>query len=660
MPHEGRQDLLGCYVTFVIPLSLTGFGVEGYICMKNDDFHADGVSLARQLIGEGCYAEALAALRRAVVPSQDFGVQTKAARLVAKIPPAERGKPIRIALLASSTLDQFADLLKLWLALEGFAAEIWIAPFDTSHAQVLDKESELYRFQPDIVWLFNTYRDARIEVGLGDAGGVEAAVAATVAGRLSLWHALRANCSAAILDNNADIPASDLMGNFAGQVIWSQRNALRRFNLELAAVVPSGVTLVDFEHISSFYGKKNWVDRRYWYHSKHAVNFDLQGVVAFVGARIIGAMKGLAKKCVVLDLDNTLWGGVIGDDGVEGIRLGVGADGEAFVDMQLWARSLKDRGIILAVCSKNELDIAKDAFERHPDMQLKLDDIAVFRANWENKADNIRYIAQTLNIGLDSLVFVDDNPVERNLVRHNLPMVAVPELPEDPAEFLSAIEAELLFETVSFSQEDTERSRFYRENTERAAQMATFSDQAEYLTWLNQTAETGDLDRVNLPRMAQLVNKSNQFNLTTIRYSEADLTNIAGSPDSRVRYYRLVDRYGDNGLISVVVLRKTAAGALEVNLWVMSCRVLARTMEEFIFNDILSVAKELGCNSVVGLFRPTAKNKLVVGLYGRLGLTKLSESPVETLWRLELGVGLDRRNTYVAAGNAETRDLADA
>ena len=631
-----------------------------FVRMKKESRPADEIALVRQLIAEGSYEQALALLRSQVAPAEDFSVQAKAARLVSKIPASALGKPVRVALLASSTLDQFSDLLKLWLAFEGFAAEIWIASFDTMHAQVLDKESELYRFQPDVIWLFNTHRDVRIEVALGDTSGVGAAVAAAVAGRTSLWNALKANCSAAILDNNADIPVSDVLGNFAGQAAWSRRNLLRRFNLELAAAAPSGVTIVDFEHLSSEYGKRGWVDRRYWYHSKHAINFQAQGAVAFVGARTIGAMKGLAKKCVVLDLDNTLWGGVIGDDGIEGIRLGVGADGEAYVDIQLWARSLKERGIILAVCSKNEHDIAKDAFERHPDMQLKFDDIAVFRANWENKADNIRYIAETLNIGLDSLVFVDDNPVERNLVRQNLRMVAVPELPEDPAEYLSAIEAELYFETVSFSHEDTERSGFYRDNAARAAQMATFTDQGEYLTYLDQAAEAGDLDRVNLARMAQLVNKSNQFNLTTIRYTESELIHLAAETGSRVRYYRLTDRYGDNGLISVVVLKKIGQDVLEVDLWVMSCRVLARTMEEFIFNDIVEVARALGCSVVVGRFRPTAKNKLVAGLYERLGLTKESESSEETVWRLALDGEPAARRTYVTAAHVNKGELADA
>ena len=619
--------------------------------MENEPGQGEGVGLARQLIGEGSYQQALALLRSTVAPAQDFSAQAKAARLVSKIPAAALGKSMRVALLGSSTLDQFSDLLKLWLAFEGFAAQFWIAPFDTMHAQVLDKDSELYRFRPDVIWLFNTHRDVHMDVAPGDASAVEAAVGAAVAGRVGLWTALQCNCAAAILDNNADIPMSDVLGNFAGQAAWSRRNMLRRFNLELAAAAPAGVSIVDLEHLSSEYGKRSWVDRRYWYHSKNAISFDALGAIAFAGSRTIGAIKGLAKKCVVLDLDNTLWGGVVGDDGIEGIRLGVGADGEAYVDIQLWARSLKERGVILAVCSKNEHDIAKDAFERHPDMQLKFDDIAVFRANWENKADNIRYIAETLNIGLDALVFVDDNPVERGLVRESLPMVAVPELPQDPAEYVAAIEAQLYFETVGFSTEDAQRPGLYRENAARAAQQAIFTDQSQYLAHLNQVAEAGDLDRVNLARMAQLVNKSNQFNLTTIRYSESDLIRLAAETGSRVRYYRLTDRYGDNGLISVVVLKKTGA-ALEVDLWVMSCRVLARTMEEFILNDIVEIARTLGCSVLTGRFRPTAKNKVVAGLYERLGFARISEDAEETLWQLALHGDLAARRTYISAARS--------
>jgi FkbH-like protein len=272
---------------------------------------------------------------------------------------------------------------------------------------------------------------------------------------------------------------------------------------------------------------------------------------------------------------------------------------------------------------------------------------------------NERYHVDDASLVRQLLVFIDDNPVERNLVQ-NLRMVAVPELPEDPTGYLSAIEAELYFETVSFSQEDTERSGFYRENAARAAQMATFTDQGEYLIWLNQAAEAGDFDRVNLARMAQPVNKSNQFNLTTIRYSESELIHLAAETGSRVRYYRLMDRFGDNGLISVVVLKKIGQDVLEVDLWVMSCRVLVRTIEVFIFNDMVEVARTLGCNVVLGRYRPSAKNKLVVGLYERLGLTKVSESSEETVWRLALDGDLAARRTYVTAAHVNEGELADA
>jgi FkbH-like protein len=611
----------------------------------------------KQEIRRQDYVSAFRSLCALMSSRDDFATQAHAAKLLSSIPVNSLElKPIRIALVGSSTLDQFADLLRLWLAVDGLAAELWIAPFDTVVPTVLDTAGELYGFNPDVVWLFSTHRDIRLSIPMGDDASVGAAVQAAVASRVLLWNALRTNLGCVVVDNNADIPANDVLGNFAGQAYWSQRNSLHRYNLELAAAATDVAIIFDLDHLSSLTGKAGWVDHRYWYHSKNAISFEALGAVALTGARMIGALKGLAKKCLVLDLDNTLWGGVIGDDGWEAIKLGAGSDGEAFVDVQRWAKRLKERGIILAVCSKNEIDIAKEPFVRHPDMHLTLDDIAVFRANWENKADNIRNIAETLNIGLDSIVFVDDNPVERNLVRHHLPMVSVPELPSDPSGYVKAIEAELYFETTTFSPEDMARARYYRDNAERSELKASFKSQEEYLRNLDMAAETGSLDSFHLPRIAQLVNKSNQFNLTTIRYTEADLLALASQNEYAVRHYKLIDRYGDNGLISVVVLKRHTGASLGIDLWVMSCRVLARTMEEFICNDIIAVARQMRCSAVVGRYLPTAKNKLVSGLYERLGFTKQSEGQDGTLWSLAVGSDTKPHVTYVADGKLSSNN----
>jgi FkbH-like protein len=422
----------------------------------------------------------------------------------------------------------------------------------------------------------------------------------------SLWTAIRSLLDGTILQNNADIPANDSLGNFAAQTSSSRRSLLRLYNLELASAAPTGVLLYDLEHFSALHGKERWADTRYWYHSKHAFPLDAYGKLAFHSARLLSALKGRARKCLVLDLDNTLWGGVIGDDGLAGIRLGNGADGEAFVHFQRWLCAMKDRGIILAVCSKNERDTAMEPFRSHPDCVLKLEDIAVFAANWTNKADNIREIAGTLNIGLDSLVFVDDNAVERDFVRTQLPDVAVPDLPQDPAGYIEAIERHHYFETTSLSAEDRNRGQLYSDNAKRAELRDSAGNITTYLRSLDMVCESGHADAFHLPRMAQLINKSNQFHLTGNRYSEAELKRLAGLPDHIVRYFKLRDRIGDNGLISVIVLLVCGC-ELQIDTWVMSCRVLGRTMEEFICNNIVDAARRANCSAVIGRYLPSGK-----------------------------------------------------
>lgn len=580
------------------------------------------------------YTAALGALSALVTPESDFSIQTRAAKLVRAIPAAALGlRPVRIAILASCTVDHFADVLKYWLTRDGFAAEIWIAPFGTITPTVLDADSGLHAFKPDLVWLFTTSRDVRLTADGSEE--VRRSVEVELQHAAMLWSTVQARLGCMILQNNADIPAVDGLGNFAGHAPWSRRNGYRLYNIELAARAGAGVAILDLEHLSALFGKARWVDHSYWYHSKHPFAFDANGVVAFAAARLIAAMKGQAKKCLVLDLDNTLWGGVIGDDGLAGIRLGSGADGEAFVDFQRYVQSLKERGVIVAVCSKNDEQAAREPFLKHPDCVLKLEDFSAFLANWDNKADNIRCIAETLNIGLDALVFVDDNPVERNLVRELLPMVAVPELPEDPSLYIGALDDQRYFETVSVSADDRERTRYYQANTERSALKTQFSDISGYLRSLRMVATAGSLDDFHRPRIAQLINKSNQFNLGGIRYTEAELAGIAARPNTAVRHYALKDRFGDNGLISAAILVEED-GVVLIDTWVMSCRVLGRTMEEFIHNDLLETARRMGGRTVVGRYIPSAKNGPVAALYQRLGFAKDAEADGTTIWRRSL------------------------
>lgn len=593
----------------------------------------------RSLAKAGDTEETFSRLRLFADPSDDFTLQAGYGRTLKSLPSdALDLRPVRVALLSSSTLEHFLDVLRFWLVMEGLDPEFYLAPFDTISQTALDPSSDLYSFSPDVVWLFSSHRDVnlRSEPGESEQSALQA-VRDSVREFQALWEAIHAKSSCSIIQNNADLPAERVFGNFEGLTPRGRANLLQRFNLELASAASTDVAVFDLEHVSSLYGKQRWADPRYWFHSKHAFSLDASGLVAFHGAKLIGAIRGTAKKCIVLDLDNTLWGGVVGDDGLEGIRLGSGAEGEAFVAFQEYMKSLKERGIILTVCSKNEEATAKEPFLHHPDMRLSLDDISVFVANWDDKPGNIREIAGILDIGLDSLVFVDDDAMQRDMVRTTLPMITVPEMPSDPADYVAAIDRLRLFETISFSDEDKGRTRMYRDNIVRREQRQNFGNLSDYLESLDMEAVVGGIDDFHLGRMAQLINKSNQFHLTGTRLTESEIESLNETPDHIVRYFTLKDKFGDNGLISVIILRREH-DSLVADTWVMSCRVLSRGMEEFICREMLSIGRAEGCRRIVGHYIPSKKNQLVTGLYERLKFTKTGEEDGgATWWELIIG-----------------------
>ena len=337
---------------------------------------------------------------------------------------------------------------------------------------------------------------------------------------------------------------------------------------------------------------------------------------------IVKALSGNIRKCVIFDLDNTIWGGVIGDDGMENIQIGELGMGHAFDALQRWLKELKQRGIILAACSKNEEDAAKQPFQEHPDMTLRLEDIAVFVANWENKVDNIKYIQQALSIGFDSMVFLDDNPFERNLVRELLPAVTVPELPEDPSLFVSYLCSLNLFETASFSEEDLQRTKQYQEEVTRGNFQKAFTSIDDYLSSLGMISVVKAFDDFSVPRVAQLTQRSNQFNLRTVRYTEAEIDRMRNSDEFVTLSFQLEDKFGDYGLIGLIILRKLKKGMAFIDTWIMSCRVLKRGMEEFIVNRMTKEARRVGIERLVGEYLPTAKNRMVKDLYPQMGFAQ--------------------------------------
>jgi FkbH-like protein len=422
-------------------------------------------------------------------------------------------------------------------------------------------------------------------------------------------------------------PAEPLFGSFDAVEPGSVNAMVSAFNAGLVDMARAkAIVLVDLACVAASVGLDHWHDAGQWHAAKMAIGPDAVPIAADAIARVLAAIRGTTRKCLVLDLDNTLWGGVIGDDGLEGIVIGQGSGrGEAFLAIQQMALALRQRGIILAVCSKNDEDVARVPFRDHPDMALRDEHIAVFVANWGDKAANLRAIASALNIGLDALVFLDDNPVERAQVRRELPMVAVPELPDDPALYPRALAAAGYFEAIAFAEDDRVRADAYRANAARAAFAGT-SDMAGYLDSLEMVADVRPFDAVNRARIAQLINKSNQFNLTTRRYTEREVAAFEADPEMKTLQIRLVDRFGDNGMIAVVILKPAGGGALVIDTWLMSCRVLGRRMEEATLTQIVAAAKACGAATIIGEYLPTAKNRMVADHYDKLGFRTVNRA----------------------------------
>lgn len=553
--------------------------------------------------------------------------------------PASFKKQMKIALLGDCATQHLAILLKALLARNGYGAEVYEAGYDTVEAEVFHPGSELYKRQPDcVILLHSTWILRNKYYGVKTA---KEGFAASEAARLqSIWTALRQNSKAAILQSNFVLPYERFFGNYDLRVarsFYATVQDLNRRILELAPEVPD-LFVNDLEALASYVGRKHWFDEKMWVLSKALCSYDFLPHAAQNMVDILLALKGAGVKCVVTDLDNTLWGGIIGDDGLQGIRLGHYEDGEAFDALQHFLLELKERGILLAVCSKNDPDKARLPFEKHPDMVLKLEDFAVFIANWQSKAENIKQIREILNIGYDAMVFLDDSAFERGVVRDEIPDMIVPELPEDPALYVKALAELNLFETTTTSETDKDRTALYREEAGRKIAAMKFSDPREYLQSLEMKITLARFDDLNLPRIVQLMQRSNQFNLLTRRFNQTECESFMKDIREYFPFYvKLRDKYGDYGLISTVVLRLNTV-RIDIEEWLMSCRVLARGVEEYTMNTVFAFAAEKGYKTVQGIYRPTEKNQMVKDFYGRFDFLKTEERPDgSTVWSLETG-----------------------
>jgi FkbH-like protein len=497
--------------------------------------------------------------------------------------------------------------------------------------EAANPESALKKFAPDVLLL-------AIDAQQATRGTADDAIREMEA----CWDTAKRNLNCVVIQQTVLNVFPALLGNNEHQLADSPHTVVARVNeLLRPAAERVGVLLLALDVFAQQEGVRAWHDAALWHRSKQEVHPRVSHLYGENVARLLAAIRGRSAKALVLDLDNTLWGGVIGDDGLEGIVLGHGnAVGESFVAFQKYAKALTTRGIVLAVCSKNDEANALSPFAEHPEMVLRRGDIAAFVANWQDKATNIRAIAEQLNLGLDALVFVDDNPFERALVRQELPMVAVPELPEDPADYVATVAAAGYFEATGVTEDDRKRSEQYQANAAREAAKSNATDLPAYLRSLEMKLIWRNFDRVGLTRIVQLINKTNQFNLTTRRYTEAD---VLAKMDAEQKQHaltlqlRLTDRFGDNGIISLLIGELDENKTLWMDTWLMSCRVLGRQVEEATLNLLAAEAKAIGAKAIGGIYLPTKKNGMVREHYGRLGFEKTEENTDgSSRWKLAL------------------------
>jgi FkbH-like protein len=551
---------------------------------------------------------------------------------------------VRLAILSSCTIDHLLPAIRIAALRRGLHIEVYAGGYGQYRQEILDSTSPLYAFDPDLILFSLTFRDTVASLPIAASSDVvEQAISNAVDELVSLWRRAKACSTAAVIQQTFLDATQPMFGSHDRLIPGAPTRIISRLNDRVAeAVSEESILLLDIERASARDGLDTWFDVTRWLQGKIEIAPQAASRYGDLVARVIGAQYGHSRKCLVLDLDNTVWGGVIGDDGIEGIVLGEGsAAGEAHLALQRYAKSLKERGVILAVCSKNEIAVAEAPFRDHPEMHLERSDFAAFVANWVDKAENLRTIAKQLNIGLDSLVFVDDNPVERARIRAALPMVAVPELPADVADYVRCIADAGYFEAINFTIEDQQRASQYTANIERDSLRDEAQSMDEFLRGLEMSVEFGPISSIHLPRVTQLVNKTNQFNTTTRRYTGEELSTFATDTRNITLQFRLADRFGDNGLVSVMILCPDPGepDVFEVVNWVMSCRVFGRQLEDEAMNIAVETALARGARALRADFIPTEKNGVIKGLYDRLGFSRLPDPTGDTTgsrWNLRL------------------------
>jgi FkbH-like protein len=556
----------------------------------------------------------------------------------------------RIAILGGSTAAEIKSILELFLLAESIRPVFYESGYNQYYEDVMFANPELRSFRPDIVFVHTTWQNvSRFPAALEPDADIEEMLRQEVARLQAFWEVIHRDLGALIIQNNFDLPRLRPLGNLEASEPFGRLNYLLRLNAEFAHYAREHARFLinDVFYLSAQVGVERWFDYNHWYSYHTALSPVATVAIARNLAAMIKAVYGKSRKCLVLDLDNTLWGGVVGDDGIQNLVLGRDHPvGEAFAAFQRYAKELRHRGILLAVCSKNETENARRGFT-HPDSVLKLEDFSAFKANWDPKPDNIRAIAAELNIGLNSLVFVDDNPAERALVAAQLPEVAVPDVGSDITLYPEIIDRAGYFESAKLVREDLDRVAYYASNSERDAAQSRFADYGEYLDSLEMVAEIRAFAPVYMERITQLINKTNQFNLTTRRYTASEVEQVAGDPTYITLYGRLSDKFGDNGLVSVII-GSIFGDTLGIDLWLMSCRVLKREMEYAMFDTLVEQCQMRGIRKIVAAYIPSVKNGMVSGHYRDLNFAPAGcGEDQRTLWQFDLTAPYTPRTRHI-------------
>ena len=568
------------------------------------------------------FAQAAEWLKLALSLSPPYSCFVKSEKILKKILSSGQWQPrrkLKIALLGSSTTSFLAPVLQAACFKIGIQAEVYEGGYGNFRQDILDAASPLYAFKPQAVIVLLNHRDLALPpVSPPDT-------AQHFARDLkNFWSILQQRNPCHLIQVGFDLPPYGSWGLLEDTQSGGRARIVRAINALLADNLPTGVSFFDIDRIGYRVGKKFHSDIE-WYSSKQYPALEALPVLAEHLAANIRAAFGYASKVLVLDLDNTLWGGVIGEDGLSGIVLGPPSpEGEAYLELQRYAKELKERGVLLAVCSKNNLEDAQLPFREHDSMILQLDDFVAFIANWNDKAANIQQMAQGLSLGLDSFVFLDDNPLERSWVRSQLPDIAVPECDSKPWDMLKALRSGMYFETIALTEEDFERHKSYKSNIARQNFEKNAVSVEDFLAGLEMISESGPVDALTITRVTQLINKTNQFNLTTRRYTEEQVRSMAESGEWWTRWFRLKDKFGDHGLIGVM-LGSNKNKTWRIDTWLMSCRVLGRKMEVYMAKQFLQEAAKAGAREIIGEYIPTAKNSLVKDLYLNVGFNPMDE-----------------------------------